>query len=132
MKGHKPVQTNDLVLSQRSMKQERDLGLNICAREVSTGRLEALGHFDGLLGNQCPRHLLGAHTLALLSGRRGVNLRFFSSFSSKLDLPTLGGCLPLLLSIGAILIHALLYEALGVQLFGDFHTQLQVLAHERF
>ena len=36
------------------------------------------------------------------------------------------------MSIRAILIHALLYEALGVQLFSDFDTQLQVLAHERF
>ena len=106
------------------MKQERDLGLNICAREVSAGRLEALGHFDGLLSDQCPRHLLGAHTLALLSGRRGVYFRFFCSFCSKLDLPSLAGCLPLLLSIRAVLVHALLYEALGVQLFGDFHTQL--------
>ena len=51
MQGNKPVQTDNLILSQGAVKQEGDFGLNISAREVSTSWLKTFCHFDGLLGN---------------------------------------------------------------------------------
>jgi hypothetical protein len=51
MKSYKPIQTNNLVLSERTMKQEWYFGLYVGTREVSTCRLKAFCHLDSLLSN---------------------------------------------------------------------------------
>lgn len=108
MKRHHPIQTNDLVLSQRPSEKEWHLSVHLSLVQRGSSWLEGLSYFD---------LLLSLFTLALFI-TRVVHL--------DLLLPVIENhrCVLWLLSSLISHIHALLHKLVGVECLSYFHTQL--------
>lgn len=125
MESNEPVESDDLILAKVTPQQEGHLGRHTCTVQRDPLRLEGLCHLDRLLGK----------------GRDLGIFPFFSFLFLKAVLTLIdfylgqGFCRRLVaLRHGSfrLVVHGLLYETLGVELFGDLDTQLEVLLDEVF
>jgi hypothetical protein len=98
MKRYQPVQSDDLILAKLATQQEWDLCLHLCTLQRKTSRRKRLSHLNGKLSHV-------GHLFVRLSlwKELGVLQRFF------LD--------------AFLLVHALLHETMGIQLFRHFDTK---------
>ena len=106
MECHEPVQAYDLVLAQLACEHEGDLGENVGRLEVDSHGLEGFRHLDGHVRQ-------GGHLLII------VFFRLLEVVLRVVNSDQVGGN-GLLRSSLCVAEHALLDEAFGVELLGDF------------
>ena len=121
MECYKPIQANNLVLSQWAVQQKRHFCEYICWLQISADRLECFRHFHRHISES--RHLL-------------ITIIWFSLFKTRLwvinlDLFAKGLLMSDLVTL-LILVHRLLDETLRVKFLSNTHWELQVLTHEVF
>ena len=112
VESDEPIKTDDLIFSQRPVQEERNLCKHIRRLQVNPDRLKSLRHFDSHIGDV--RDLLVPLRLSRL------RFLFLKPRLRIIDLDLLSQGL-LVRDDGPrrVLVHALLDEALGVELLSD-------------